>query len=154
MRRTRFGILSGVAGRNTVVLLWQGANVRRIGLQSFAITGLLAGLAGSLEILGPSGRLVAGFSAEIGNTGMIVAFVGGLTVVGALFASVFFACLTAASFSLPVYVGIPAATLVVLNGLIAVLVSARFYGWRWRPPGRRRPTSSDSVKPQEQVVVR
>ena len=85
--------------------------------------------------------VVAGFSAEIGNTGMIVAFVGALTVIGALFASVFFACLTAASFSLPVFVGVPAATIVVLNGLIAILVSAQFY---WR---RRRPPRGDAPDP-------
>lgn len=143
VRKTRFGILSGVAGRNALVLQWQGADVRRLGLQAFALTGTLSGLAGALEVLGPSGRLVAGFSAEIGNTGMIVAFVGGLTVIGALFASVFFACLTAASFSLPVFVGVPAATIVVLNGLIAILVSTQFY-WRRRRPERRLAPDSDA----------
>lgn len=144
VRRTRFGILSGIAGRNALVLQWQGANVRRIGLQAFGLTGLLSGLAGSLEILGPSGRLVAGFSPEIGNTGMIVAFVGGLTVVGALLASVFFACLTAASFSLPVFVGVPAATIVVLNGLIAILVSAQFY---WRRSRKAESPSAAAAQP-------
>lgn len=144
VHKTRFGILSGIAGRNAVVLQWQGVNVTRVGLQSFAITGALSGLAGSMEILGPSGRLVAGFSPEIGNTGMIVAFVGGLTVVGALIGSVFFASLTAASFSLPVFVGIPAATIVVLNGLVAILVSAHFEWRRRRGRGGSNSASAGS----------
>lgn len=143
VHKTKFGILSGIAGRNALVLEWQGANVRRLGLQAFALTGVLSGLAGSLEILGPSGHLVAGLSPEIGNTGMIVAFVGGLTVIGALFASVFFAFITAASFSLPVFVGIPAATIVVLNGLIAILVSAHF---SWRRRRMLRPLPPDAVE--------
>ena len=68
VNRTAFGLLSGLVGRNPVVMRWQGANLQGIGLASFAVAGALAGLAASLEFLGPNGRIVRGFLPAHGIT--------------------------------------------------------------------------------------
>lgn len=137
--RTPFGVLSGIAGRNSAMLQWQGVKVRRIGLQSFALTGALAGLAGAMEILGPTGKLMQGISPQVGNNAMLVALVAGLAVTGTVVAAWFFGMLTAASLFLPIAVSLPASAIVVLNGIIAILVTAQVkLPARWR----RRATPS------------
>jgi len=135
VNRTSFGVLSGIAGRNALMLKWQGVEVGRIGLTSFGISGALAGLAGAIEILGPSGRLVTGLSPQVGNSAMLVALTAGLLVGGALLSGLFFGALTAASLFLPVAAQLPASAIVVLNGIIALLVTAEF---RFRPRRSRK----------------
>jgi general nucleoside transport system permease protein len=138
IQRTSFGVMSGMAGRNAVMLAWQGVKVGRIGVQSFAISGALAGLAGGMEILGPSGKLVTGLSPQVGNNAMLVALVAGLAVGGAVLAAVFFGALTAASLFLPIAVSLPASAIVVLNGIIAILVTASV-----KLPARRKRRRAD-----------
>lgn len=139
--KTSFGVLSGIAGRNGIMLQWQGVKVERIGIKAFAISGALAGLAGAMEILGASGKFVAGTSSEIGNNAMLVALVAGLAVSGAVVSAAFFGMLTAAGLFLPISVSLPASAIVVLNGIIAILVTAQIrYPGRWRR--RRRPAAS------------
>lgn len=142
VRRTSYGVLSGIAGRNAVVLRWQGVGIARVGLATFALSGGLAGLAGALEILGPTGRLVSGLSPQIGNTAMLIALVGGMAVLGSLVAALFFGGLTAASLFLPIAVQIPASAIVVLNGFIAVLVTARTALRRRRRPAAAPPSGT------------
>lgn len=136
--RTPFGVLSGIAGRNSVMLKWQGVKVSRIGLQTFGIAGALAGLAGGMEILGPTGKLMQGISPQIGNNALLVALVAGLAVSGTIIAAWFFGMLTAASLFLPIAVSLPASAIVVLNGIIAILVTAQV-----KLPRRRRPRRTD-----------
>ena len=67
---------------------------------------------------------------------MLVALVAGLAVVGAVFAALFFGALTAASLFLPVAAQVPASAVVVLNGLIAIFVTASVV-WPSRRVGTR-----------------
>ncbi|WP_159500256.1 ABC transporter permease [Microbacterium sp. 18062] len=155
INRTSFGILSGIAGRNGLMLAWQGIRVNRIGIQSFLISGGLAGLAGSMEILGPTGKLVTGISPQIGNNAILVALVAGLAVSGAIVSAFFFGALTAASLFLPVAVQLPASAIVVLNGIIAILVTAhvKLPALRRAVPSpkldRPSPGSDDHAKPKD-----
>ena len=142
--RTSFGVLSAIAGRNGIMLAWQGVRVKRIGLQAFGVSGALAGLAGAMEILGPSGKLVAGLSPQLGNNAMLVALVAGLAIFGSVFAALFFGALTAASLFLPIASQLPASAVVVLNGLIAILVTAQFR-FSGRSARRRSRSAVESV---------
>ena len=147
VNRTSFGVLSGIAGRNALMLKWQGVEVGRIGLTSFGISGALAGLAGSIEILGPTGRLVTGLSPQVGNSAMLVALTAALLVGGALLSGIFFGALTAASLFLPVAAHLPASAIVVLNGIIALLVTAEFRFTR----RRRRTKSAVALAPAKVI---
>lgn len=144
--RTSFGLLGAIAGRNETLLRWQGAGTRALGLWAFAITGACGGLAGAIEILGPSGRLVVGLSPQVGNNAMLVALVAGLAVGGSVVAALFFGGLTSASLFLPVVAQLPNSAIVLLNGLIAILVTAQL-----RLPGliarvrEKRSAASDRI---------
>lgn len=125
VNRTPFGVLSRLAGRNPVMVLWQGAPLARLALTSFLLSGALAGLAGSIELLGPNGRLVSGFLPAHGFTAILIALVAGLSVPGVAAAAIFFGGLASANLYLPVIVGLPAAAIDVLNAAIAIFITAR-----------------------------
>lgn len=133
MERTRFGLSVELAGRNPLMARWQGVNVSRVGLAAFAVSGGLAGLAGAMEVFGPAGRLITGFSPTVGFDAIVVVMVGLLSVSGMALSAVFFGGLQAAILFLPIVTDVPPAALVVLNGMVALLVTARFRSRRRRP---------------------
>ena len=128
VNRTAYGVLSTLAGRNPVMLAWQGARIGRLGLAGFLISGAYAGLAGAIEFLGPNGRLVSGFLPAHGFTAILIALVAGLSVSGVAVVALFFGGLAAASLYLPVIAGLPAAAIDIINAAIALFITARA-GW-------------------------
>ena len=140
VNRTAFGVLAGLAGRNPVMVRWQGAKVWRLGLSSFLISGALAGLAGTIEVFGPNGRLVGGFLPTHGFTAVLIALVAGFSVGGQVVAALFFGGLASAALYLPIMAGLPAAAIDIVNAAIALFITARS-GWLDRLMNGRRPAS-------------
>lgn len=132
LERTRFGLSVELAGRNPVMARWQGINVRRVGLASFGLAGALAGLAGAMELFGPAARLITGFSPTVGFNAVVVALVGLLSVPGVALSALFFGGLQSAILFLPIVTDVPPPALVVLNGMVALLVTVRFRARRRR----------------------
>jgi simple sugar transport system permease protein len=131
--RTAFGVLGSLAGRNPVMVVWQGARSAQIAIAAFALSGGLAGLAGALELLGPSGRLVSGSAPTLGFGAVLIALVCGLSVPAAAIVSLFFGGLAAASLYLPVIAGLPSAAINIINAAITLVITSR--AW---PEGRAR----------------
>lgn len=125
--RTAFGVLGRLAGNNPVMIVWQGAHSSRIGLFAFFLSGALAGLAGALELLGPSGRLLSSFAPSIGLSAVLVALVAGLSVTASAIAALFFGGLAAASLYLPVIAGLPSAAIDIINAAITLFITARAF---------------------------
>lgn len=144
MERTRFGLSVELAGRNPLMARWQGLNVGRVGLAAFAVSGGLAGFAGAMEVFGPAGRLVTGFSPTVGFDAIVVVMVGLLSVSGMALSAVFFGGLQAAILFLPIVTDVPPPALVFLNGMVALLVTARFRS-------RRRRSAPESVAPEPEA---
>ena len=126
VNRTAFGTLSGLAGRNPVMLQFQGGRLWQLGLSSFLISGALAGLAGSIELFGPNGRIASGFLPTHGFTAILVALVANLSVAAAVVASVFFGGLFSAALFLPILAGLPSAAIDLINATIALFITAKF----------------------------
>ena len=125
LHRTAFGVLSGLAGRNPTMILWQGAPASQLGYLSFALSGGLAGVAGAVELLGPDGRLVSGFEPSVGFSALLIALVANLLVPATVVAALFFGGLAAAGLYLPVVAGLPAAAIDFINASITLLITAR-----------------------------
>jgi simple sugar transport system permease protein len=123
LNRTRFGLLSGLTGRNPLMAKWQGINVARIGLGAFVISGATAGLFGAMEVLGAGGRMSSGFSPGLGFTAILVAVIGGYSITGLVTASLFFGALNSALLYLPVVTDVPPSSLDILRGVVALLVT-------------------------------
>ncbi|RVE81629.1 ABC transporter permease [Sinorhizobium meliloti] len=125
VNRTAFGVLASLAGRNGTMVEWQGARLWKLGLSSFIISGALAGLAGTIEFMGPNGRIASGFLPAHGFTAILIALVANLSVVGAAAAAVFFGGLASAALYLPIMAGLPAAAIDIINAAIALFITAR-----------------------------
>lgn len=141
VNRTAFGVLGGLAGRNPVMVTWQGARLGRLGLGAFLFSGAVAGLAGAMEVLGPDGRLVSGFSPGHGFTAVLIALVANLSVAGSVIVALFFGGLASASLYLPVIAGLPSAAIDMVNAAIALFITSRaaprFLRLRRRTAGER-----------------
>jgi ABC-type uncharacterized transport system permease subunit len=132
VNRTAFGVLGGLAGRNPIMVTWQGARLSRLGLGAFMLSGATAGLAGAMEVLGPDGRLVSGFSPAHGFTAVLIGLVANLSVSGSVIAALFFGGLASASLYLPVIAGLPAAAIDIINAAIALFITSRAWPSRFR----------------------
>ncbi|MBW3095963.1 ABC transporter permease [Pseudohoeflea coraliihabitans] len=125
VNRTSFGILSGLAGRNPVMVTWQGAKVQRIAISAFLLSGALAGLAGSVELMGPNGRLASGFLPDHGFTAILIALVAGMSVIAATLVALFFGALTSSGLWLPIMTGLPSAAIDIIHASIALFITAK-----------------------------
>lgn len=138
VNRTSFGVLSSLAGRNPIMVVWQGAKLSRLGLAGFVLGGALAGLAGTIEVMGPIGRLSSGMLPTHGFTAILIALVANLSVLATAFVAVFFGGLAAAGLYLPVLAGLPAAAIDIINAAIALFITARAWPKRITAFFRRR----------------
>ena len=125
VNRTPFGMLASLAGRNPTMVRFQGARLWTLGLSSFLISGALAGLAGTIELLGPTGRIASGFLPGHGFTAVLIALVANLSVIATAVVSMFFGGLASAALYLPIMAGLPAAAIDIFNASVALFITAR-----------------------------
>jgi simple sugar transport system permease protein len=125
VNRTSYGVLSSIAGRNPVMVVWQGGKLNRLGLAAFVLSGALAGLSGAIEVFGPNGRLVSGFLPTHGFTAILIALVANLSVSAIAFVALLFGGLASAALYLPVLAGLPAAAIDIINAAIALFITAK-----------------------------
>ncbi|MCP4380804.1 MAG: ABC transporter permease, partial [Hyphomicrobiales bacterium] len=97
-----------------------------------------AGLSGTIEVLGPIGRLSSGMLPTHGFTAILIALVANLSVVATAFVAVFFGGLAAAGLYLPVLAGLPAAAIEVINAAIALFITAKAWPKRFTRFASRR----------------
>ena len=86
--RTRAGFAQQVGGLAPLAARYAGFSSRRALWVALLISGAFAGLAGALEVAGPIGQLTPYVPAGYGFAAIIVAFVGRLHPVGAVFSAV------------------------------------------------------------------
>ncbi|MCY3997500.1 MAG: ABC transporter permease [Rhodobacter sp.] len=131
--RSRMGVQLRYVGKAPQAARWQGMAVRRLKFQAYLLAGTFAGLAGAFEVLGPNGRLVTGATPTIGFTAIVVTIVGLSRVPGIVIAAIFFGGLQAAILFLPIVSDLPSSGIKILEGMIALFVTAEFLRhWRQR----------------------
>ena len=94
--RTTLGFEIRTVGANAEAARYAGISVGRSTVVAMGISGLFAGLAGALDILGWEFHLTTGDiqASTIGFTGIAVALLGRNSAIGILFASLLFAALS------------------------------------------------------------
>jgi len=125
--RTTIGYRIRAVGQNERAARYAGINVKRQMMLSLVLAGGFAGLAGVVQVLGLQYRLQtdgspAGFTASAGFNGIVAALFGGLNPIGAIPASAFFGGLLVGAQKMQRDLGVPAALITAINGLIVVFV--------------------------------
>jgi general nucleoside transport system permease protein len=122
MWRTTIGFRIRAVGLSTDASRYAGIPVRVFQALSLTLGGALAGLAGAIEVLGISHRVVEGISGGYGFTGIVVALFGGLHPLGTIPASILFGGLLVGADKMQRAVQVPSAMIQAILGLVVVFV--------------------------------
>ncbi|KXK24724.1 MAG: inner-membrane translocator [Chloroflexi bacterium OLB15] len=131
--RTTIGYRIRAVGENERAAKYAGIRVRWNMVLAMLFAGGFAGLAGVVQVLGLQYRLqtdgsATGFTANAGFNGIVAALFGGLNPLGAIPASIFFGGLLVGAQKMQRDLGVPAALITSLNGLIVIFaVSSEYF---------------------------
>ena len=140
MFHTTFGFGARIAGGNARAARIVGLPVGRMVLIVTFLGGAAAGLAGMAEVAAVQGRANASLVAGYGLTGILVAFLARQNPIAIPFVAVLLGGIGASSGLLQRRLGLPDATVLVLQGILFVvlLASETLYG-RLRAPTPKVP---------------
>lgn len=119
INNTRLGYEITFIGSTPAAATQAGISEYKTYITVFVLGGLLAGIAGIIEIAGVHGRLFEGFSPEYGFTAIAVALLGRNGVFRVLLAAVFFAVITTGGTTIAVTQNVPTA---IINVIVALTI--------------------------------
>lgn len=122
--RTRFGYETRVVGDNPHAGKYAGINFLKTSVILMAISGGLAGFAGTGEVAGIHKYLgyPAAISSGYGFTAIIVAWLAKLNPLYAIASGIFFAGILVGGDAIQISLGLPAATVEIVNGTLLVFL--------------------------------
>lgn len=109
-------------GNNPIAARTNGIKVARNMVLAMVLSGVFAGLAGAIEIMGIHHRLMNGFSSSYGFDAMAVALLGGLHPVGVTVAALFFGALRTGANTMQRTLQVPVSLVNIIQGLVILFV--------------------------------
>jgi simple sugar transport system permease protein len=122
--RTTVGFEVRTVGANPDAARYAGMRPRLVIVLTMAFCGMLAGIAGAVEILGITGYMPAGYSTNVGFDGITVALLGRANPIGILFAGLLLGAMRAGSGLMQIQAGVPVQMVDVLQGVILLFLAA------------------------------
>mgnify|MGYP000075913872 CR=1 FL=1 len=121
---TSLGYDLQTVGNNPGAAEYGGINSDKMTILAMVISGAVAGLAGSVIIMGQLGRFVTNFSPGYGFTGIAVAVLARNNPVAVLLAALLFGALEAGGMSMQLFAGIPNDLIGIIQGMVILFVAA------------------------------
>ena len=121
---TSKGFQLRAVGLNMTAAQFNGFAVKRYILFSFVVSGVIAGLGGSAELLGTQYRLINGFASGYGFDGVAMALIGQLHPIAAVVVAVFFAALRVGSTTMQAATGVPTSVSDIIQAMVIVFAVA------------------------------
>lgn len=122
--RTTIGYEIRTVGYNSNAAHYAGMRVSRTIILTMAISGMLAGLGGSIETLGVVGRFQPGFNAGLGFDGITIALLGKTHPFGVIPAAILVGAMQAGSSKMQFNAGVASQIIDVIQALILFFVAA------------------------------
>ncbi len=122
--KTIFGFELKLYGANPKTAVYSGVKPEKVVLLSLLISGLLAGLAGGIEVTAIQHKMRLEISPGYGFTGIAVALLGQLNAIGVLAASIFMGAIINGSYTMHRMAKIPVGMAYFIQGLLIVFVVA------------------------------
>lgn len=122
--KTTFGFEIRTVGSNPDAAKYAGINVKRTIVLTMALSGLLAGLAGTIEVTALNYRHELGFSMGYGFDAIAIALLGKNHPVGVVLASILFAAMRNGATRMQFLTQIPVDVISVIQALILLFVAA------------------------------
>lgn len=124
LTRTSLGYELEAVGQNPGAAAYAGVPVARRTALAMALSGAIAGLAGSTMVLGVLHRFITNFSSGYAFTGIAVAVLARNNPWAVVPAALLFGALQAGGLSMQLFARIPADLMTVVQGLVILFVSA------------------------------
>jgi len=126
MKRSVLGFEIAAVGANPAAAAYAGIPVRRTVVLVSLVSGGLAGLAGTGEVLGLHYDLVEKLSPNYGYAGIVIAMLGGLDAFGVVCAAILFGVLITGAELMSRYTGVPVFLADVIQGIVLLVMCAVF----------------------------
>ena len=121
---TSMGFQLRAVGLNMTASQFNGFSVKKYILFSFILSGVIAGVGGSAELLGTQFRLINGFGAGYGFDGVAMALIAQLHPLAAILVAIFFAALRVGSTTMQAATGVPTSVSEIIQALVIVFTVA------------------------------
>ncbi len=122
LSRTRWGFKARAAGGNPIAALRGGLPVAALIVGALLLGGMLAGLAGALEVMGPDGRLRQGLGVGFGFLGFLASWLAMHRPGWVVAAVVLIASISVGGDSLQIDLGLPATSVYVVTATVLLVV--------------------------------
>ncbi|HKJ40026.1 MAG TPA: ABC transporter permease [Anaerolineales bacterium] len=124
LNKTTLGFEIRTVGANPDAAKYAGMNVKRIIIITMALSGALAGMAGSLEVTGLNFRHELGFSIGYGFDAIAIALLGKSHPLGVVLAAILFAAMRNGATRMQFLTQLPVDLISMLQALILLFVAA------------------------------
>lgn len=133
MKKTKLGYEVTAIGKNPEFSEASGFRVRKKIILLMCISGALAGLAGSGQMMSETFKYTLTFSGitGLGWEGMLIALLGRHNPVGILLAAIFYSGLKTGADNINMYTLVPKEIVGVLQGLIILFLAVRFFNEKY-----------------------
>jgi general nucleoside transport system permease protein len=131
--KTTWGFEIRTVGANSSAAKYAGINVTRNVVLAMALSGLLAGLGGAVQVAGVNYRNTLGFNVGYGFDGIAIALLGRNTPLGTVLAALLFGALRNGATLMQFRTQISADIISVIQALILIFVAAeQIIRWLYR----------------------
>jgi general nucleoside transport system permease protein len=124
LNKTTLGFEIRTVGLNPDAAKYAGINVKRIIILTMVLSGMLAGLAGSVEVTGLNYRHELGFSIGYGFDAIAIALLGRSSPLGVVLASLLFASMRNGATRMQFLTQLPVDLISMIQALILLFVAA------------------------------
>ncbi len=126
LKRTRLGYEARAVGSSPGSARAGGISIGAVQIKVFLISGALAGLVGMQQILGLNGYLPLNYEAQLGFTGIAVAFLGQNNPFGMVAAAIMWAVLSRGEDAILIETDVPREIIIILQALLILTVVIAF----------------------------
>jgi simple sugar transport system permease protein len=124
LNKTTLGFEIRTVGSNPDAAKYAGVNVKRIIIVTMALSGMLAGLAGTFEVTGLNYRHELGFAIGYGYEAIAIALLGKSHPLGVVLAAILFAAMRNGATRMQFLTQLPVDLISMLQALILLFVAA------------------------------
>ena len=136
--KTTWGFELRTVGANSSAAKYAGINVARNVVLALGLSGLLAGLAGAVQVSGVNYRGILGYNIGYGFDGIAIALLGRTTPLGVVLSALLFGGLRNGATLMQFRTQISADIISVIQALILIFVAAeQIIRWLYRVPKQR-----------------
>lgn len=125
MSRTQLGYEIHISGINPNFALCGGVSVNKVRMSVMIISGAIAGIGGSVEVMGSLYKFMSRFSPDFGFDGLVVALLGGNSPIGVFFSASFLGIVKAGALQVERATSVSRSLAMIIQGIIVTFISCR-----------------------------